>query len=87
MDLGPVSPAGAGGISIGQLAANLTALACPRAHAGAVPVDEHLTGDIVAWLCIDCDQQLPADWRPLPPSYSRLFYDPDLIQDRRRKKP
>lgn len=69
MDLGPVYPAG---ISFEQLAANLSALTCPRAHTAAVPVDEHLTGAIVAWLCPDCDQQLPADWRPAPIDVARV---------------
>lgn len=63
MDLGPVTPAS---ISSEQAAAKLSALACPRAHANAVPVDELLTGAIVAWLCPTCDKQLPADWRPAP---------------------
>lgn len=71
MDLGPVFPAGAGGISIAQLQANLTALACPRAHTAAVPVDD-LTGELVAWLCPDCDQQLPADWKPAPIDVARV---------------
>lgn len=71
MDLGPVVPAGAG-ISMARLAANLTALACPRAHTAAVPVDELLTGVTVAWLCPDCDKQLPADWRPAPIDVARV---------------
>lgn len=32
-------------------------------HANVVPV-ESLVGDLVARLCIDCDAQLPATWRP-----------------------
>lgn len=67
MDLGPTVPAG---ISVEQFAANLSALACPRAHAAAVPVDA-LTGEIVAWLCPDCDKQLPANWRPAPADVAR----------------
>lgn len=65
MDLGPTIPRG---ISSKQLAVNLSALTCPSAHAAAVPVDD-LTGELVAWLCPDCDKQLPADWRQpaLPP--------------------
>jgi hypothetical protein len=33
----------------------------PCAHAGAVRV-ELSTGELAAWLCPDCDQQLPAEW-------------------------
>lgn len=80
MDLGPI----AGGISAERFAANLSALSCPRAHAAAVPVDD-LTGEVVAWLCPHCDKQLPADWELPPPSISRLFLDPNLISDDRRK--
>jgi hypothetical protein len=32
------------------------------AHGAAVPVDLLATGERVAWLCPDCDCQLPADW-------------------------
>lgn len=35
----------------------------PCAHPGAVPVDAAWTGERVAWLCPECDAQLPADWR------------------------
>jgi hypothetical protein len=38
---------------------------CP--HVSAVPVDS-LEGKRVAWLCPDCDGQLPAEWKP-PQSY------------------
>lgn len=68
MDLGPVIPAG---ITTAQLAANRSALACRRAHAAAVPVDD-LTGELVAWLCPDCDQQFPADWKPAPIDVARV---------------
>jgi hypothetical protein len=36
------------------------------AHASAVPV-ESVTGETVAWLCPDCDQQLDTDPEPPPP--------------------
>jgi hypothetical protein len=37
-------------------------------HLNAVPVqqDAALGGETVAHLCIDCDTQLPADWRQRP---------------------
>ena len=39
----------------------------PCAHVGAVRV-ELSTGELAAWLCPDCDQQLPAEWsRPRQP--------------------
>jgi DNA repair exonuclease SbcCD ATPase subunit len=33
-------------------------------HAGAVQV-ELSTGELAAWLCPDCDQQLPPEWCPV----------------------
>jgi DNA repair exonuclease SbcCD ATPase subunit len=33
----------------------------PCAHAGAVQV-QLSTGEVAAWLCPDCDQQLPPEW-------------------------
>jgi hypothetical protein len=39
-----------------------------------VPVDEYLTGQVVAWLCPDCDRQLPADWKQVSP-----VVDPDTV--------
>lgn len=33
----------------------------PCDHADASPV--HSGGSLVAWLCTDCDTQLPAGWR------------------------
>jgi ribosomal 50S subunit-associated protein YjgA (DUF615 family) len=35
----------------------------PCTHAGAVRV-ELITGELAAWLCPDCDQQLPPEWSP-----------------------
>jgi hypothetical protein len=35
----------------------------PCAHAGAVQV-ELSTGELAAWLCPACDQQLPPEWSP-----------------------
>lgn len=81
MDLGPIA---ATGISFDAFAARLSAVTCPTGHADAVPVDEYLTKLIVAWLCPTCDQQLPADWKPAPPSYSDLFFDPNLIMKEKR---
>ena len=43
-------------------AARLQAAFGPCAHPGAVPVDLLLTGEVVAWLCPDCGQRLPAGW-------------------------
>lgn len=40
----------------------------PCRHRVTTPVDESLTGAIVAHLCLDCDAQLPADWREVPPN-------------------
>lgn len=80
VDLGPVSSLG---ISFEQAGARLSALSCRTAHTTAVPVDS-VAGDIVAWLCPDCDQQLPADWEPARPSYSDLFLDPNLIGKEKR---
>lgn len=41
-------------------------LLCPTGHAHPVPVDTMGTAlglpERVAWLCPDCDHQLPADW-------------------------
>jgi hypothetical protein len=47
-----------------QLSAELDAAEpkpAPCPHAGAVRV-ELSTGELAAWLCPDCDQQLPAEW-------------------------
>ena len=54
-------------------------------HSGAVPVED-LGGERVATLCPDCNKQLPAEWQPEPPSYSRLFFDPSLVSDTRLVK-
>lgn len=41
-------------------------LACPTAHQDPAPV-RAMSGELVAWLCVTCDHQLPADWeRPEP---------------------
>ena len=52
-------------------------------HRNAVAVED-LNGERVAVLCLDCDGQLPAALSA--PTYSRLFLDPDLISDTRRKR-
>lgn len=59
MKLGPVTPLRYEDLA----AANLGVLIGPCAHNGAVPVDLLLTGETVAWLCPECDAQLPAGWR------------------------
>lgn len=35
----------------------------PCTHEAAVPVDSVVDGAVVAWLCPDCDAQLPAGWQ------------------------
>lgn len=42
--------------------ARLNAVTGPCAHPDAVPVVLLLTGETAAWLCPDCDRQLPAGW-------------------------
>jgi hypothetical protein len=54
----------------------MNAWACP--HENVVPVDEFLTDEVVARLCIDCGAQLAADWRPGDPATS----PPDLEPQR-----
>lgn len=44
--------------------ARLGAILGPCNHPDAVPVELLLTGEVVAWLCPDCDRQLPAGWGP-----------------------
>jgi hypothetical protein len=51
------------GVTFEEAAANLSTLSCPTGHANTVPVDAVVTGERVATLCLDCDRQLPADWR------------------------
>lgn len=54
-----------GGVPMEQMAlgfARLNALIGLCAHASAVPVDLLLTGERVAWICPECDTQLPAGW-------------------------
>jgi hypothetical protein len=43
--------------------ARLTTALGPCAHPGAEPVDL-ITGERVAWVCPDCEAELPARWRP-----------------------
>lgn len=35
-------------------------LVCPSHHGSVVPVESG--GEVVAYLCTDCDTQLPAEW-------------------------
>ena len=58
MDLGPSGPVR--GISAELANARLVAVFGPCRHAAAVPVVS--AGVVVAWLCPDCDVQLPAEW-------------------------
>jgi hypothetical protein len=58
MDVGPVSSDG-----WVDFVTRSTALFGQCTHPRALPVEAILTGDRVAWLCPDCDVQLPADWR------------------------
>jgi hypothetical protein len=44
--------------------ARLAAVLAPCAHAEAEPVDLLVTGETVAWVCLDCDATLPAGWGP-----------------------
>lgn len=53
------------GTSMRDMTLGMTRLAAvlgPCPHYGAVPVDLLLTGERIAWLCPDCDAQLPAAW-------------------------
>jgi hypothetical protein len=45
-------------------AARKPALAPPEPcrHEHAIAVRNELTGEREAWLCLDCDEQLPANW-------------------------
>jgi hypothetical protein len=53
----------AGGASMELAGARLAATFGPCAHPEAVPVDLPVTGETVAWLCPQCDAQLPAEWK------------------------
>lgn len=46
-------------------------------HLEPVPV-ETLDGELVAWLCPECDEALPANWHPLPPELPPFVPDPRL---------
>jgi hypothetical protein len=54
------------GTSMELAAARMTAILGPCRHTAAEPVQLLDDGDTVAWLCPDCDTQLPADWAPAP---------------------
>ena len=43
----------------------LAAVLGPCAHPAPVPVTLLATGELVAWLCPDCDTRLPAEWMTL----------------------
>lgn len=59
--------------------ATASVMRCAARHASTVPVED-LLGERVAVLCRDCDEQLPADWRP---SFTDTFFDPNLVSGRR----
>lgn len=46
----------------------------PCNHLETVPVEQpaRLGGEVVAWLCLTCDQQLPAEWGHAGPARSPL---------------
>ena len=48
-------------------------------HLGSVPVEESITGDIVARLCSDCTDQLPVHWTP---TYAARRYESDIRSGR-----
>lgn len=54
-----------GGVTAAMAMANLAVAfgGCP--HPNAVPVELLDGGAVVAWLCPDCDTQLPAEWRDI----------------------
>jgi peptidoglycan hydrolase-like protein with peptidoglycan-binding domain len=71
-----------GGVTMAQAVANLSAMSCPTAHGSAVPV-ETVDGELVAALCPDCDQQLPAAWAAAPkqpPALPPFVPDPQLTE-------
>jgi hypothetical protein len=72
------------GISAAMANARLQAALGPCAHPNAVPVEALVTGERVAALCPDCDTQLPAEWEPVKPSITDMFYDPSLVRETRR---
>lgn len=51
--------------AMSNLAANTSAWRCPTSHRNAVAVED-VSGECVAALCPDCDEQLPASWAPEP---------------------
>lgn len=60
-------------------AADASATNCPAEHRNAVPVED-LLGEVVAWLCPDCDRQL-AEKPPLaPPPLPPFTPDPRLTR-------
>jgi hypothetical protein len=55
----------AAGVTMAQMAlgfARLSAMLGPCAHPAPVPVRLLVTGELMAWLCPDCDTRLPAEW-------------------------
>lgn len=83
MDLGPLAPIddvemysalmGMLRISVTSETASavLSVLSCPAFHADTVPVELAVTGERVAVLCLDCDRQLPAEWKTIRPELGR----------------
>jgi hypothetical protein len=63
--------------TLSQLSARIDAAEpkpAPCAHAGAVRV-ELITGELAAWLCPECDQQLPPEWSPPQEEMPQLAQD------------
>jgi hypothetical protein len=55
------------------------ALAPPCAHPRAEPV-KLSTGDCVAWLCPDCQEQLPDDFRPRTDEHQERMAEPYRLE-------
>lgn len=52
-------------------------------HLTPEPVHAHPTGELVAWLCPDCDTQLPPEWRSEPAGGQQVWAG----QSKRRTHP
>lgn len=55
------------GISAAMFGAILQATLGPCQHPRIVDVTT-IADELVAWLCVDCGQQLPAEWAKVEPS-------------------
>lgn len=62
-DMGAIPRAPKGGYHMGAVAGSGTVPTKPPCrHKHVVPVTLSLTGELVAFICLDCDRQLPAEW-------------------------